>query len=421
MNMKKVLMIACSFPPLGGPGVQRSVKFVKYLRDFGYEPVVFTRECRNEEVTDETLLSDVPEGVQVIRTRDYMYTNMSGVWKLPGKVLSRLMIPDYAAVWWKKVRKQAEKLVDQEKIDLIYSTSAPYSDHLLALHLKRRYPHLKWVADFRDEWTKNPYLQEDRLYRFKAAKEKKMENVVLHMADLVVANTPVMRDHFVEGKEHLKRKFSVIPNGYDAEDFTKSAPGDKVRNSKMTLTYTGALYGRRKPDTLFDALHQLIAGGDIPKDKVAVRLVGNYNEAQMNSRIREYKLEGVVEIVGLLPHNECIMEQLSCDALVLIEGNGKGAEAFYTGKLFEYMNTNKPILALLPEHGVAADLVKESNVGLVADVDDVKEIKENLLSFYRQWEKGEIQYHPVREVIERYDRKKLTKTLAELFDRLSDK
>ncbi len=419
--MKKVLMIACSFPPLGGPGVQRSVKFVKYLRDFGYEPVVFTRECKNEEVTDETLLADIPEGVQVIRTRDHMFTNMPGIWKLPGKVLSRLMIPDYAAVWWKKAKEEAEKAVVREKIELIYSTSAPYSDHLLALHLKRKYPHLKWAADFRDEWTKNPYLQEDRLYRFKAAKEKKMEHAVLHMADVVVANTPVMRDHFIEGKEHLKHKFFVIPNGYDTEDFIQKPKKDKVKNTKMTLTYTGALYGRRKPDSLFDALCQLITEKRIQRDQVLVRLVGNYNAAQMDSKIREYKLEGVVEIVGLLPHDECIMEQLSCDALVLIEGNGKGAEAFYTGKLFEYMNTGKPILALLPEHGVAADLVRESRVGLVADVDDVEEIKKNLLSFYSQWKTGSIEYHPVREVIERYDRKKLTKALSEIFDQLSDK
>ena len=405
--MKKVLMIACSFP-LGGPGVQRSVKFVKYLRDFGYEPVVFTRECKNEEVTDETLLADIPEGVQVIRTRDHMFTNMPGIWKLPGKVLSRLMIPDYAAVWWKKAKEEAEKAVVREKIELIYSTSAPYSDHLLALHLKRKYPHLKWAADFRDEWTKNPYLQEDRLYRFKAAKEKKMEHAVLHMADVVVANTPVMRDHFIEGKEHLKHKFFVIPNGYDTEDFIQKPKKDKVKNTKMTLTYTGALC-------------QLITEKRIQRDQVLVRLVGNYNAAQMDSKIREYKLEGVVEIVGLLPHDECIMEQLSCDALVLIEGNGKGAEAFYTGKLFEYMNTGKPILALLPEHGVAADLVRESRVGLVADVDDVEEIKKNLLSFYSQWKTGSIEYHPVREVIERYDRKKLTKALSEIFDQLSDK
>ena len=162
----------------------------------------------------------------------------------------------------------------------------------------------------------------------------------------------------------------------------------------MTLTYTGALYGRRKPDTFFEALSSLITEGDIKKEKITVRLVGNYNQSQMNNKIKQYHLEGIVNIVGLLPHDECIKEQLACDSLVLIEGNGKGAEAFYTGKLFEYMNTGKPILALLPEKGVAAELVKESNVGLLADVDDVNAIKRNIMSFYEQWDKGGIEYQP---------------------------
>lgn len=414
-------MIACSFPPLGGPGVQRSVKFVKYLRDFGYEPIVFTRECKNEDVMDETLLKDIPDGVKVIRTKDHIYTNMSGVCKVPGKVVSRLMIPDYAAIWWKKARKVIEKIVEEEKITLIYSTSAPYSDHLLALHLKRKYPYLKWVADFRDEWTQNPYLEEDKLYRFKISKERKMEAAVLNAADAVIANTPIMRDHFVEGKKYLEKKFVVIPNGYDKEDFPEELLQNRVQNEKMTLTYTGALYGRRKPDTFFQALQELITNNQVKRDKIAVRLVGNYNEAQMNSKISQYNLEEVVKIVGLLPHDECIKEQLACDSLVLIEGNGKGAEAFYTGKLFEYMNTGKPILALLPEKGVASELVKESNVGLLADVDDVNAIKRNIMSFYEQWDKGGIEYQPVKKVVERYERRKLTQQLAIIFDRISGK
>ena len=149
-----------------------------------------------------------------------------------------------------------------------------------------------------------------------------------------------------------------------------------------------------------------------------MRLVGNYNLEQINAKIEKYDLKDVVTIVGLLPHDECILEQVSCDALVLIEGSGKGAEAFYTGKLFEYMNTNKPILALLPEKGVAAELVRESNVGVVASVDDVEDIKSNIVRFYEQWQKEGIVYQPNREVIEKYDRKKLTQQLSEIFERL---
>ncbi|WP_461811871.1 glycosyltransferase family 4 protein [Faecalimonas sp.] len=416
--MKKVLMIACSFPPLGGPGVQRSVKFVKYLKEFGYEPIVFTRECKNEEIIDKTLLKDIPEGTKVVRTKDYIYTNMNGILKIPGKVVSRIMIPDYAAIWWKRVKKQAQEIIEREHIELIYSTSAPYSDHLLALYLKKKNPQLKWVADFRDEWTKNPYLEEDKLYKFKIAKERRMETEVLNSANAVIANTPIMKEHFLEGRKHLENKFFVIPNGFDKDDFKGYSKIAKMNNEKMTLTYTGALYGRRKPDTFFDAISQLIEEGKISKNKIAVRLVGNYNLEEINAKINKYNLQSVITIVGLLPHDECIQEQLACDALVLIEGSGKGAEAFYTGKLFEYMNTNKPILALLPEKGVAAELVRESNVGIVASVDCVKEIKSNIVKFYQQWENEGIVYQPKREVVEKYDRKKLTKQLSEIFEQL---
>lgn len=413
--MKKVLFIACSFPPLGGPGVQRSVKFVKYLRDYGYEPVVFTRECKNEKVLDYTLLRDIPEGVKIIRTKDYIYDDMNGILSVPGKIISRLLIPDYAGIWWKKVRHYAEEVVKKEKISLIYTTSAPCSDHLLGLYLKKKYPKLKWVTDFRDEWTKNPYLLEDKMYRLKISKERKMEDEVLDKADAVIANTPIMKKHFLEGKEFLEDKFYVIPNGYDTEDFSDVKVKLNKKSNKMVLTYTGALYGRRKPDTFFMALQQLICENKIEEEKIEIRLVGNYNVNRLNAQIKQYGLECIVKIVGLLPHDECIIEQLSSDVLVLIEGSGKGAEAFYTGKLFEYMNTNKPIVAILPENGVAADLVRESNIGLVASFDDVTEIKEMLLDYYKQWESGGINYSPNRNVIEKYDRRKLTEQLANIF------
>lgn len=416
--MKKVLMIACSFPPLGGPGVQRSVKFVKYLRDYGYEPVVFTRECKNETVIDKTLLNDVPEGVRIVRTKDYMCDNMKGIFRIPGKVLSRLMIPDYAAIWWKMVKREALKVIEEEKIDLIYSTSAPCSDHLLALYLKKKKPNLKWVADFRDEWTQNPYFAEDKLYKFKKGTEVRMEKDVLDHVDYAIANTPVMRDHFVSADPKLKDKFFVIPNGFDKDDFDSSVSATGERNEKMTMVYTGALYGRRKPDTFFKALEELVSEKVIDSKNVEVKLIGNYHVEQLEKKIASYQLSDVIHIVGYLPHDKCVASQMASDALVLIEGNGKGAEAFYTGKLFEYLNTNKPVLAMLPYKGVAAELVRESNVGLVADVDDVAAIKTNIATFYQQWMAGGIEYKPNREVIDQFDRKKLTGKLAQIFDLL---
>ena len=414
--MKKVLFIANQFPPMGGSGVQRSTKFVKYLWDFNYESIVFTRTIDNMSLKDETLLNDIPNETKIIRTKASECSEWQGVFRIPGKVLAKLSVPDSAAVWAKKSRKRALQAIQDNKIGIIYSTSAPYSDHLLALYLKKKMPNLKWVADFRDEWTNNPYTLDNPYNPIRTAIEKKMEKAVLENADRIIANTPVMMKNFIQNNNMSDEKFVVITNGYDKEDF-KGITEVKPQNDKMTMVYTGLLYGRRRPDTFFKALEELKAEGKIDGDKFKVKLIGNYHVDKLSAKIASYGLTDQIEIVGYVPHNVCIRHQLSADALVLIEGTGRGADAFYTGKIFEYMNTGRPVLAILPE-GVATDLVNESKIGIVAHTDDVAQIKVNILNYYEKWCNGNLEFAPDRQVIERFERKELTRQLAELFDRL---
>lgn len=415
--MKKVLIVANAFPPIGGAGVQRSVKFVKHLRKFGYEPVVLTRTADKIEVFDETLMKDIPDGVKVIRTKAYDPRGLSGILKLPGKAVGKLMIPDSDRMWAEKSKRAAVEIIKKEKIEYIYTTSAPYSAHLLGLYVKTNLSNIKWVADFRDEWTNNPYILDNPHNKIRSAIEKDMESKVLNTADALITNTPVMRENFVKTHNLKGENFFVIPNGYDEEDFAgyEKVP---VHNERFTMVYTGALYGRRKPDTFFAALQQLIEENKIDGKKVVVKLFGNYHKDKLQTQIDSYNLTGKVEIVGYVSHDVCIKEQMQSDVLVLIEGTGRGAEAFYTGKIFEYMNTGKPVLALLPENGVAADLVRESNIGIVAHTDNVEQIKRNLLQYYSEWENGTLKFVPNQSVIERYERKKLTEKLAEVFDGL---
>lgn len=414
--MKKALIVANSFPPIGGAGVQRSVKFVKHLRKFGYEPVVLTRNMDKVLVRDETLMNDIPEGVKVVRTKSYEPYELQGIMTVPGKVIGRLMVPDSARMWAETSKHEAVRLMKEDGIEYIYTTSAPYSSHLLGLYVKKKLPHVKWVVDFRDEWTNNPYTLDNPHNKIRTNMEIKMESEVLEYADAIVTNTPVMCNNFIKNHTVSESKYFVIPNGYDEEDFVgyEKTP---VHNEKFTMVYTGALYGRRKPDTFFAALQQLIGENKIDGNKVRVKLIGNYNNEKLQNQIDSCGLTEQIEIVGYVPHDVCIKEQMQSDALVLIEGTGRGADAFYTGKIFEYMNTGKPVLALLP-NGVAADLVKESNIGIVAYTDDVEQVKANLLSYYNDWEKGVLQFTPNQQVVERYERKKLTQKLAEVFDGL---
>lgn len=415
--MKKVLIIANQFPPMGGSGVQRSVKFVKHLRSFGYEPVVFTREIGNMPLKDETLLKDVPEGVKIYRTKAYELPEMQGILKLSGKAAGKFVIPDTAYFWYKKSRKKVLEVIKNEDIKIIYTTSAPYSDHLLGLYIKNKMPEIKWAADFRDEWTNNPYILDNPYNPLRTKIEKNMEHQVLISADMLITNTPVMRENFIKNNNISGDNFVVIPNGYDVEDFAEFETDVKPHNDRMTMVYTGALYGRRRPDTFFEALKELKAENKIDGSKIKVKLIGNYHKDKLQVQIDGYGLSDSFEIVGYVPHNVCIKHQIAADVLVLIEGSGRGANAFYTGKIFEYMNTDRPVLAILPK-GCAADLVNESKIGIVADTDNVEQIKKNIKEYYDKWCEGTLDFEPDRNVIERFERKKLTESLAKVFDRM---
>lgn len=414
---KKVLVIANQFPPMGGSGVQRSVKFVKHLRSFGYEPVVFTRTVDNMPLKDETLLKDVPKGVKIVRTKALELPELGGILRIPGKVAGKLMIPDTARLWMENAKKEVLKVIKSENIRLIYTTSAPYSDHLLGLYIKKHIPDIKWVADFRDEWTNNPYTLDNPYNPIRTSIEKKMEYSVLVTADALISNTPVMVNNFVKNNNLKGDNFYCIPNGYDKEDFD-GFDLSKPNNAKMTLVYTGALYGRRKPDTFFEALKQLKAENKIDGSRVLVKLIGNYHRDKLQGQIDSYGLTDQFEIVGYVPHNVCIKEQLGADVLVLIEGTGRGSDAFYTGKIFEYMNTGRPVLAVLPQKGAAADLVRESRIGIVSHTDDVEAIKKNIKQYYDAWCANTLSFDPDRSVISRFERKALTQKLAEVFDKV---
>lgn len=417
--MEKVLIIANQFPPMGGSGVQRSVKFVKHLSKFGYEPIVFTRKTDGATLLDETLLKDVPQNTKIIRTKAYEPAEMKGILKLPFKVLSKLMIPDSAIFWMMKSKEKAIQIIENEGIKIIYTTSAPYSDHLLGRYIKRKFPKIKWIADFRDEWTNNPYTLDNPHNKIRTSIEKNMEMSVLKEADYLITNTPVMRENFLKISGLNGENFFVIPNGYDEEDF-ENMNFERPKNEKFTMVYTGALYGRRKPDNFFSAIKNLKEKDLLDPNKINVKLIGNYHKDKLQAKIDSLNLINQIEIVGYVPHDICIKNQLLADVLILIEGSGVGANAFYTGKIFEYMNTKRPVLAILPK-GVAADLVLESGIGNVANTDSISEIEKNILQYYQKWLQNTLEFSPNWEIIKNYERKKLTQSLAKIFDKALEK
>ena len=420
--MNKVLMVAYQFPPVGGSGVQRTAKFAKYLPQFGWEPVVLTRDTKKMALRDESLLREIPSHLEIIRTPARDLTTFPTIFNKAGKFVAwKLLIPDGEVLWMKRALKSAVERVEKEDIKAIYTTSYPYSDHLMGLELKKCFPDIPWLADFRDEWTNNPYHLDNPYFPYRMKKEKAMEREVLEKADGLITNTPLMKGNFVRLNPglNLETRMAVIPNGYDSEDFEQAPSMGRQRNGRFTVTYTGALYGRRKPDQVLEAAGNLVKQGLIDRGRFLMQFIGSFKPEPLLALIDKNGLTGSVDIAGYMEHGECLTKMINSDVLLLIEGGGPGSEVFYTGKIFEYIQTNNPILAAIPEKGAAAEIISRTKTGIVCDWADVKAIEQGLLTLYQAWLRGQFVIDPDRAEIAKYDRKALTRSLAELLDRVS--
>ncbi|MCT4542482.1 MAG: glycosyltransferase [Vallitalea sp.] len=412
---KKVLMVANQFPPMGGSGVQRSVKFAKYLPEFQWEPIVFTRESKNS-LTDESLLQDIPIDLKVIRTKPYDLNQLKKPFNLVGKVISRkMLIPDGDRIWYEKNKKLLLEYVKNNKVDALYTTSYPYSDHLLGLYVKKHMPNLPWIVDFRDEWCNNPYILDMGYSKSRIRKEREMEKEVVNNCDFFITNTPLMLKNFLNDYS-IKEKSYVIPNGYDEEDFV-GLDKSYTKKDKLIITYAGSMYGRRKPDYFLQGIKELIEEGKINRNDIIIRFIGNIPNKKIKEINNNYELNDVINYLPYMEHKKSIEMLIQSDVLLFIIGEGKGAENFYSGKVFEYMNTNRPILALVPPKGVAADVIRETCTGYISETTNINQIKELVVKLYDDWKNNSIAIKPNWSKVQEFERKELTKKLVEVLNR----
>lgn len=412
--MEKVLIIANEFPPMGGAGVQRTTKFVKYLRDFGYEPVVVTKE-HVADLTDKSLLSDIPEGIKIYRLKPYDTVNRKGILRIPMKFLgTRLLSPDSEYFWYRFNMDRVRDIIKKEGIRLVYTTSFPYSSHLMGLEIRRSLEGIRWIADFRDEWTNNPYHRDSVYKRIKFKGEKRMELSVTASCDYFITNTPLMLENFISDDSSLKERSTFIPNGYDEEDF-QGLENRRDGKDKFVITYTGSLYGRRNLDEFMDGLKLLTDSGQVAKDDLEIRIVGNIYDKVIDAYAQKYNLEGQIKSYGYLPHKESIQMLFNSDIILLVIGKGKGSRNFYTGKIFEYIRAHRPILAIVPQDGVAADVIRETRTGTVVDPEDIQGVSRAIREYYKDWKDGRTGHDPQWEMVRKYSRKSQTQRLANIF------
>jgi galactitol-specific phosphotransferase system IIB component len=425
LKPEKLLIITYYWPPAGGPGVQRWLKFVKYLPDFGVQPIVFIPENPTYPIVDENLIKEVSDKVIILKRKifepyqlaSFLSKNKtkkmnSGI--IPNQkkqsfldklflwIRGNLFIPDARIFWVKPSVEFLEKYIVENSIDTIVTSGPPHSLHLIGLELKQKLK-LKWFADFRDPWTTIGYHKSLRLSNYAAKKHKELEYKVLNSADTIIVTSNTTKTEF----QHITTKpIAVITNGYDTENVGKQA-----LDSKFSLAHIGSFLSERNPKILWETLVELLI--EIPdfKSHLEIKLIGAVSQEILET-ISGFGLNLYLNNLGYVSHYEAIAHQRKSQVLLLVEINSEDTKSIIPGKLFEYLVSGRPIVAIGPNGSDFAEIIANTNAGVFFDYSEKMKLKSVLLSFYNQFLVGKLQSSTIG--LKQYSRKSLTEKLLNL-------
>lgn len=429
--MKKVLIITYYWVPAGGVAVQRFLKFTKYLRDYGWEPVILTVQDGSYPYTDESLQDQVPEGIQVHRTKTFepfeIYNLLRGqrgktvplavatssdksfFQKLSGYIRANFFLPDARRGWKPYAVRKASELIEAGGIDAIITTGPPHSTHLIGQKLKSKYK-LPWLADFRDPWTEifnNKYLPFSKV---SIAKDKAYEASVLRDCDVAVVIGEGMKTVF---PEVYKSKMQVITNGYDEGDFDKNL---KVQTDKFRMRYIGNLFSNQDVPRLWSAISELRGENAEFKKDFELEITGKADEA-LSKSITAMSIKDCVVFTPFVPHSEAIRRMQTASLLLSVIPDVENNKLIITGKIFEYIGAGRPIFLVGPSDCDAARIVAISQSGAIHGYDDKEKMKQTLLHQYELFKNGKNE--SLTSYKEKYSRKNLTGELASILDSLT--
>ncbi len=430
--MKTLLIITYYWPPGTGAGVFRWLKFCKYLRQHGWEPVVYTPSNPEVQGTDHSLERDVPGNMQVLRKeinepfRYYkLLTGMPQREKIqpgflqedraPGLmdkaaiwIRGNLFIPDARRGWIKPSVRFLRRWIRKHPVDAIASTGPPHSMHLIAMRLKEALG-IPWLADFRDPWTQIDYHHKLMLGPRAERRHRKLEKAVLSQADRVLTvSTQCARDLEQIGM----RPVEVITNGFDPDDFGEPMPRDP---SVFRITHMGAMNADRNPEVLWQALSGLLQHEQSLATRLQLRFIGKVDRSVRTS-LEKHGLHRFAEHLPPMPHQEALAKAADSAILLLAINQSPHASGITTGKLFEYLPLGRPILCIGPTRGEAAKILDKSRSGLSIGFQDVDGCKQQLLGWYHQDLQGKLQLKG--QCISAYDRRRLTAKLALVLSRM---
>jgi glycosyltransferase involved in cell wall biosynthesis len=430
--VKKVLIITYYWPPGSGPGVQRFLKFSKYLREFGWEPIILTVENGSYPSVDASLEKEVPPNLKVVKTKTFepfqWYNLLKGkkgkstgvgmvglqnpslFQKLALHIRANCFVPDARKGWKKYALKSAQEIVQTDGVDAIITTGPPHSAHLIGLELKKE-TELPWVADMRDPWTTIFYNSDFPRTESTKRKDKSLEDLVLRTADAITVVSKGLEQEFSDRNSAI----SVIYNGYDEDDIPLSIP---KRNERFTISYVGNFMPNQNPNVLWELLAELkeeVVG--FSKD-LQLFFTGNVDDSIVKS-VCEKGLGKQLKIAPFIPHKEAVKRMSAADVLLFVIPESKGNKLIITGKLFEYLATGNPILSIGPVSGDAAELLKDAQRTPMNSFTDKAAVKSQLLSFYQNWKEGKSEKVESSQLA-KFTRRELTRKLADKLNELTE-
>lgn len=431
LEQKKILIISYYWPPAGGPGVQRWLKFVKYLPEFGWEPTVFIPENPSYPIVDETLQKDVPVNLKMIKTKIWepyqlaekfgkdnkkfkagqfdVGENQSWKAKLSIFVRGNFFIPDARVFWVKPSVEFLEKYLKANHYDVLVTTGPPHSLHLIGLGLKKKMPNLKWIADFRDPWTEISYYKHLKLTKFADKKHRNLEEQVFRNADITLATS------YTDAENFRKKRANAfcITNGFDAE---VRSPKSEVRMSrKFTLSYVGVLEQLRDPGNLWWTLYEIMCENKEFSNDFELKFVGKVDD-KIQQSLFHIGINQNIKYLGYLPHEQALQEMQNSSVLLMTNFPQESSKGIIPGKIFEYLATGKTILSFGPKDADVEKILNETKAGKHFDYEAKESLKQFILNSYQSWKSGNLENNA--ENIEQFSRKNLTKNLVDLLNQL---
>ena len=422
---KKVLIITYYWPPAGGSGVQRWLKFSKYLRDFEIEPVIYTIDNPSYPILDKSSESEIPKDLEILKqaifepnsmlsffgrnnkkeSAGFLNPNPTFLGKIVQYIRANYFIPDARKFWIQPSVNFLSNYLENNHIDAIITTGPPHSMHLIGLELKKKLG-IKWISDFRDPWTEIDYFQQLPLTKKATKKHQDLEQEVLIKSDMVVVVGETMKEKFLQ---HTKR-IEVLTNGFDTIEDLSTQKLDE----KFSITHVGLMNSDRNPTILWEVLNEISNTNLNFKNDLRIKLIGKLDDAV----IQDLKVfdHNTIETIPYLDHKDVSKYQASSQVLLLSINEVPSAKGIITGKIFEYLQAKRPILSIGPEDGDAAMILKNTNAGTIVGFKNKTALKATILKLYKDFKEEKLVVKSIN--IEQYHRKNITSQLAEVIKKV---